>query len=285
MQFIYGFAVAFVFGILAYLLRLISLSGMIGGAIFGTIIYGCTGWQGFSIPLVFFIIGSLCTKHGYKKKAEMGIAQEEGGKRGAKHALANILAGTIFAVIFFALNIIFPMNNTGNLTVFLLSLSLITAMAGSFATAAADTGSSEIGQVYGKTPINPLTFQKVAPGTEGAISIEGTLFGIFASVIVALTALFTGLFGNTFTPFVEAADLQVAPVATILMAVSVVIGAFLGNVIESLIGVLGGKNINNEVLNFLNTLIGGLISGLIYFAFARYYLFVNLFTGHMDRIA
>ena len=97
--FLQGLILSIVMGGLAYGLKVISLSGMIGGAIFGTLIYASTGWRGFLVPLFFIVIGVLATKHGYAKKLEMGIAQEEGGKRSAKHALANILAGTIFAIL------------------------------------------------------------------------------------------------------------------------------------------------------------------------------------------
>lgn len=260
MQFLYGFIVSLFFGLLAFILRFISLSGVAGGMIFGTIIYGCTGWQGFAIPLTFFIIGSLCTKHGYKKKAEMGIAQEEGGRRGAKHALANILAGTIFAVLAYFINPDKIEMDRLNIAFGLIDLhsALIIAMVGSFATAAADTGSSEIGQVYGKTPINPLTFKRVNPGTEGAISLEGTLFGVFASIIVGLAGLVTGLFYESVKQ-IPSIHIKIY----VFMIISIVAGAFLGNMLESVIGALGGKKLNNELLNFLNTLSGGLFSGVI----------------------
>jgi len=233
MSFVYGFIVSLVMGLGAFLLRTISMSGMIGGIIFGTIIYGFTGWQGFLIPMTFFIVASTATKHGYLQKLEMGIAQDAGGKRGAKHALANILAGTIFAVLSALLK-----SGLG-------ALSLV-AMVGSFATAVADTSSSEMGQLYGKIPINPLTFKKVRPGTEGAISMEGTLWGIAASIVIVIVAFVTHLIGFT-------------------ACIAVIIGAFLGNMVESYIGAKSGKEINNEVLNFLNTLIGGLISALLAF--------------------
>ena len=233
LSFVYGFAVSLVMGLAAFFLRTISLSGMIGGIIFGTIIYGFTGWQGFLIPMTFFIVASAATKHGYLQKLEMGIAQDAGGKRGAKHALANILAGTIFAVLSALLKWGFG------------TLSLV-AMVGSFATAVADTSSSEMGQLYGRTPINPITFKRVKPGTEGAISMEGTLWGIAASLVIAIVAFVTHLIGLT-------------------ACIAVVIGAFLGNMVESYIGAKSGKEINNEVLNFLNTLIGGLISALLAF--------------------
>ena len=37
--------------------------------------------------------------------------------------------------------------------------------------------------------------------------------------------------------------------------------------IESLIGAIGGKKLNNEFLNFLNTLIGGTLAGGIFYLY------------------
>lgn len=280
MQFLYGFLVSLGCGLLAFFARTISLSGVIGGVVFGTIIYGCTGWQGFLVPLTFFVIGSLCTKIGYKKKAAMGIAQEEGGKRGAKHALANILAGTIFAV----LSLVFYSKLQGIMlgqgayegepagilhfeakAVSFIYMAFYAAMIGSFATAAADTSSSELGQVYGKTPINPLTFKRVKPGSEGAISLEGTLFGILAALVVATVGVGTGIFVYPWSNIGGHPEIWPYSVFPLIL---IAIGAFLGNFIESIIGAAGGKKLNNEFLNFLNTLIGGIISGgLVYSAF------------------
>ena len=255
MQFLYGFIVSLICAILAFLLRIISLSGMIGGVIFGTIIYGCAGWQGFLVPLAFVAIASMCTKIGYKKKSKMGIAQEEGGKRGAKHALANILAGTIFAIAssFFK----------GEY-----QIVLLVAMAGSFATAAADTTSSEMGQLYGRTPINPLTFKRVKPGTEGAVSIEGTSLGILASMIVALVGVSSGLFAKLYLYFNSFHILSYEDIH-LRAFISIVAGAFIGNMVESFVGAIGGKKLNNELLNFMNTFVGGLASGLIMYAFIK----------------
>ncbi len=253
-SFFHGFIVSSICALLAFSLRIISLSGLIGGIIFGTIIYGCTGWQGFVVPLAFVAIGSMCTLIGYKKKAEMGIAQEEGGKRGAKHALANILAGTIFAAasLFFSAEY---------------RVLFMVAMAGSFATAAADTASSEMGQLFGRTPINPITFKRVKPGTEGAVSIEGTSFGIVASMVIALVGVSSGVFVQRLClKNVKMFDFR--PI-NLPAFISIVAGAFIGNMVESVVGAIGGKKLNNELLNFMNTLVGGLASGLIMYAFIK----------------
>jgi uncharacterized protein (TIGR00297 family) len=53
------------------------------------------------------------------------------------------------------------------------------------AEAAADTVSSEIGQVLGGRPRMITTLHAVEPGTDGAVSAVGTVAGVVAAAIVA----------------------------------------------------------------------------------------------------
>jgi uncharacterized protein (TIGR00297 family) len=53
------------------------------------------------------------------------------------------------------------------------------------AEAAADTVSSEIGQVLGGRPRMITTLRTVEPGRDGAVSVAGTLAGVVAAAIVA----------------------------------------------------------------------------------------------------
>ena len=52
-------------------------------------IYAFLDWRGYLLLLAFFVIGSAATKLGYRKKAAAKLAQEDKGRRGARHALAN----------------------------------------------------------------------------------------------------------------------------------------------------------------------------------------------------
>ena len=51
--------------------------------------------------------------------------------------------------------------------------------------ATADTVSSEIGQAFGGTPLMLTTLRRVAPGTDGAVTVIGTAAGILAGMLVA----------------------------------------------------------------------------------------------------
>jgi uncharacterized protein (TIGR00297 family) len=55
----------------------------------------------------------------------------------------------------------------------------------SFAAKLADTVSSEVGKAYGRKTFLITTFQSVPAGTEGAVSLEGSLAGVAAAAGMA----------------------------------------------------------------------------------------------------
>lgn len=212
----------------AYKARTVDASGVVGGFLVGFTIGAFLGWQGFLLLLAFFVIGSACTKLGYKRKAAQNLAQEKGGRRGARHAFAN--AGVATACALFAALTDYPV---------LFGLGFAAA----FATAAADTASSEIGQLLGKRTFLITTFRPVPRGTEGAVSLEGTLAGVAASLVIAALGALLGLY-----PWVG--------------VLAIVVAAFVGTTFESVVGAALEKRqlLDNEALNFLNTLVGALVA-------------------------
>ena len=212
----------------AYAAKTVNPSGVVAGFLVGFLIYFFLDWEGYLLLLAFFVIGSGCTKFGYKTKAAHKIAQEGGGRRGARHAFAN--AGVATACALFAAVTDHPI---------LFGL----AFAGAFATAAADTASSEIGQVLGRRTFLLTTFRPVPRGTEGAVSLEGTLAGVVASLVIAAIGAAVGLY-----PWIG--------------VLPIVVAAFVGTTFESLVGAALEKRqlLDNEALNFLNTLVGALVA-------------------------
>jgi uncharacterized protein (TIGR00297 family) len=210
----------------AYAARTVDLSGVVAGWLVGTAIYAFLDWRGYLLLVAFFVIGSACTRIGYRRKAAANLAQERGGRRGARHALANSGVAACCA-LFAAL--------TPYRTLF------VVAFAAAFATAAADTSSSEIGQLVGRRTYLITTLRPVPRGTEGAVSLEGTLAGIAAAIVVAALGAAVALY----------------PWAGVL---AIVVAAFAGTTFESVVGATLEKRrlLDNEALNFLNTLIGAL---------------------------
>lgn len=223
---LFGAAINAALALGAYAIKGVDLSGAVAGWILGTSLYAFSGWRGFLMLMGLFVLGTLTTKLGYKKKDALGIAQEKGGRRGAKNAIANTAAGVAFAFLIFATPHGAPF-----------ALALVAA----FATALADTVSSEIGQAYGRTTYLITTFRRVQPGTEGAVSLEGTLAGLAAAAILGAIAAATKLI----------------PPAGIGIVVA---AAFVGNTLESYLGATldRARPMDNEVMNFLNTVAGGL---------------------------
>jgi len=212
----------------AYVGRGVDRSGAAAGVLLGTTIWAFLGWRGFLLLFAFFVLGTLATKFGYQQKAAAKLAQEQGGRRGAGNALAKTSVPALAAV--FAATTAEPV---------LFAL----ALAGAFATAAADTCSSEIGQVIGRRTFLITTLRPVPRGTEGAVSLEGTLAGVAASLVVGGLGYAVGLYSA----------LGVALVA---------VAALVATTLESLVGATLEKRglVDNHAVNFLNSLAGALVA-------------------------
>ncbi|MBI2555846.1 MAG: DUF92 domain-containing protein [Planctomycetes bacterium] len=219
------------FGLLAYYLKTVSKSGLIGGVVVGIIIYFCLGIGGFLILFTFFALGSWSSKHKYKWKASHAVAQENRGRRSLKHAVAKGGVGLVMAIMALLTDIpeIFKI-----------------AFVAAFATATFDTISSELGQIYGKKPILITSMKSVPIGTDGAISIEGTILGVASAALVGA----------------EAYLLHLISLSSIII---VVIAAFVGTTVESVLGatIERRKWVDNEVINFINISTGAGVSMLL----------------------
>ena len=223
-----GLAVNVALAAAAFAVRGVDLSGALAGILLGTAIWAFLDWRGFVLLFAFFALGTLATKFGYEQKAKAKLAQEKGGRRGARNAFSKTTVPAL-AAIFAA--------TTGQPVLFAL------ALAGAFATAASDTCSSEIGQVLGRRTFLITTLKPVPRGTEGAVSLEGTLAGIAASLVVAGLGYAVALY--------PAAGIAVVAVA-----------AFVATTLESLVGATLEKRglVDNDAVNFLNSLSGALVA-------------------------
>ena len=167
-------AINAVLAVAGYMARSVSISGLVGGVILGAAIIFGGGWQLYLVLLAFFVIGSALTRLGYSSKSVLGLAQEKGGRRGFSHAFANVGLASLIALII-------PFSSFPPELLFI-------AAAAALVTATADTTASEVGQLLGRRAFLPVTFRRVERGTEGAISVEGTLAGAAGAGAVALIA-------------------------------------------------------------------------------------------------
>jgi uncharacterized protein (TIGR00297 family) len=224
-QLLIALLVTTAFAALAYALGMISRGGALGGLLVGTTIYVSLGPRGFAVLALFVIGGSILTRFGYHSKQRTGTAQEHGGRRGARNALANCSAAVLCAVIAAA---------TG-------SELFTAAFVASLGAAFADTTESEIGQLFSRTPRLITTLRKVPPGTDGAVSLPGTLAGVTAAGITAFLAFTLNILETPGDAFLVA------------------IAAILGTVADSLIGALAPRT-GNELTNVLCTLVAAVLA-------------------------
>jgi uncharacterized protein (TIGR00297 family) len=226
-----GLALNGAIGLAAYLARSVDVAGALSAVVIGTAITAGLGLAGLALMIAFFVLGTAATKLGYRRKAARGIAQEKGGARGWQNAWAN---GGIPA----ALAVLAGMAPLG------LRDLLGIAYAASVATAAADTCSSEIGKAYGHRTFLITTLRPVPPGTEGAVSLEGTLAGLGGAAAVAAVGS-------------RDRALRLACGRRGRRSLGLV-----GSLAESLLGTVAEKRgwMDNNLLNAANTAIGALVA-------------------------
>lgn len=216
------------FAVLAYSLKMVGRSGAVGGFLVGVVIFLALGPAGFAVLALFVIGGSALTRLGYERKKRFGIAQTEGGRRGAKNALANCSVAVACAALYALTN----------------HEPFAAAFVASLGAAFADTAESEVGQIYGRNPRLITNLRKVPPGADGAVSAPGTAAGIFAAILTAFTGLSLGL--------VEGFG-----------AMSIVaLAAFFGTVADSLVGAKIPW-IGNEATNVICTLVAAAVVILV----------------------
>jgi uncharacterized protein (TIGR00297 family) len=210
----------------AYAARSIDGPGAVSAVVIGTAIVTGLGLRAFALMMVFFVLGSTVTRIGYRIKVARGIAQEKGGARGWRNAWANGGIAAAIAVL-------------GALAGPKLVPLYVLAYAAAVATATADTCSSEVGKAYGRRTFLITSFQPVPPGTEGAVSLEGTLAAVAGAAIVAFVGAGLGLYG---------------PAAAALVTLAGVVGSL----IESVVGTIAEKRgwMDNDLLNAFNTAVG-----------------------------
>ncbi|KAG8055562.1 hypothetical protein GUJ93_ZPchr0001g32733 [Zizania palustris] len=156
------------------LLSGLSASGFAAAFLLGTLTWRAFGPKGLILVASYFVMGTAATKLKIKQKEALGVAEKRGGRRGPRSVIGSSAAGCVCALL--------SIYNVGGAA---LAGFWLLGFVASFCTKLSDTVSSEIGKAYGRTTYLVTTFKVVRRGTEGAISLEGTLAGILASIILA----------------------------------------------------------------------------------------------------
>jgi len=219
--------------------KLLTPTGLLHAWFLGVLIWGSLGWQGYVVVLFYFLVGSTVTRFGMEQKEAEGIAEKRSGARGPENVWGSALTAAVCALGI----LVVPVKVETGLITYLLLLGYVA----SFSTKLSDTCASEVGKAYGKRTYLITTLQAVPRGTEGAISLEGTLAGVVGSTAIAFLGWGVGMI-----------DLP--------GVVFCVIAAFIATNLESVIGATLQAQIDwltNEVVNIVNTLIGAIAAVLL----------------------
>ena len=212
----------FILGFITYYRKSLDLFGSAVMIIMGIVIIFSAGANWLLLIILFLIMSLLATK--YSRKYKMSLGEFE-GRRTSKNVISNGVVACFMAAFggFYS--------------------PLVGGFVGAIATATSDTLASEIG-VLDSHPRLITTFQKVDPGTNGAVSVLGTAIGIIGAAIIGIAAYLLGIMPNP----------------TLSIAVSIISGT-VGCFADSILGdVLENRHIiNNEHVNLIATIVGALV--------------------------
>jgi uncharacterized protein (TIGR00297 family) len=250
--------------VLGYWRQALSASGAVGAVLVGTLIFGFGGWEWGLLLITFFVSSSWLSHYRKADKGQVAEKFAKGSRRDIGQALANGGLGAMLAVVFAR----YP------------EPLLFAAFAGVMATVNADTWATELGILSRLPPRLITSGEEVAPGTSGGV----TSLGIWASVAGAM------LIGTVSTASVQVGSLlsgngwSLRAISYTLLAV---VGGLVGSLFDSLLGATlqgiyycdhcaketeshlhhcgrpaqplrGWGWLNNDVVNFLASLVGGL---------------------------
>jgi uncharacterized protein (TIGR00297 family) len=213
-RFLIALAITAGFAVMAWFAGGVNFSGALAGSAVAFIM-AVRDLRMFLALLIVFAVTLVATRVGYARKQQLRTAEPAGGRTAAQ-AMANLgIAALVVAVA-----------GPGWPVLALAAL----------AEAAGDTSSSEIGMAFPGKTLLVTSFKSVPAGTDGGISLFGTIAALAGAASVAMAAVATGL-------------VPVSQIATIIMA------GFFGTVVDSLLGAVFERRglLDNDLVNLLST--------------------------------
>lgn len=224
------------FALLGWAVGGVTLGGALAGLVVAFLLYYGIAPGAFGVLFAVFVLTCVTTRLGHGRKRRLGIAERRRGRRTAGQVLANLgVSGAFAALVLFKVRVPHISPILGDVGVW------IVASIAALAEAAADTCSSECGEAYSDTAFLIPSFHSVPAGTDGAITLVGTLAGIAAAVVVAALA---------------AALHLLAPCAVAAAGGAGILGMF----VDTVLGAMLERRhlLNNNAVNFCSTLAAAL---------------------------
>ena len=184
--------------------------------------------------LALLVLTFSATRFGRRRKEALGTAEARRGRH-ASQVAANLGVAALAGIPLSSVHILSPTTFNAH--------AAMAAMIAAMAEATADTVSSELGQVLGGTPRLITNLRPVPAGTDGAISLAGTLSGCVAAGLVVAVAWAALPLTRIDAPLALAAGIA-------------------GTLIDSLLGAIPERHgwLNNDAVNALSTLAAALFA-------------------------
>ncbi len=263
-----------IIGLLSYYARFLDFKGVIAGIIIGLPVIVFGGYSWFLILFSFLLVGSVAS-HISSKCGKYSNCNSEKYLRSWKNVIANGIWPMLAALLL-------PFTQCSD-HIWLNYNILLIFYVSSITTMLSDTIATETGLL---SPEEPRLIHKpcikVTKGVSGGVTIAGTLFSFITSVVYAV---FSYLILHSTTH-------NSLTIKSIVFIPTVSLASFTGCLLDSLIGgilqpkyrciddekivenvleckngailISGCKFIDNHIVNFIASLLGGLISIVIY---------------------
>jgi|SRR5215472_7807247 len=218
--------ITLVFALFAWVVRGVTTSGAIAGAVVCFALIRGVGWSGFLALCAVFLLTWIATRIGYARKLRQGTAESRRG-RDALQVFANLAIAAGCAVMF----------------AFGHNPRFLAALAAALAEASGDTVASEIGQAVGGVPRLVTSWKSVPIGTDGAITVRGTLAGVLAVATVIAICFATGV-----------VDQRAAFIGAGAAIAATLLDSLMGATLER------DRRLGNNGVNFLSTLFAAAIA-------------------------
>jgi len=218
--------ITLVFALFAWLVRGVTTSGAVAGAMVSFALIRGVGWGGFLALGTVFLLTWISTRIGYSRKLKLGTAESRRG-RDWMQVFANLAVAAGCAALYgFAHH---PRFAAG--------------VAAALAEASGDTVESELGQAVGGVPRLLTSGKRVAIGTDGAITVRGTLAGVLSISTVIAVCFATGV-----------VDRRAAFISAGAAVAATLLDSLLGATLER------RRRLGNNAVNFLSTLAAAAIT-------------------------
>ncbi len=157
---------AAMFALTAFLLNWLTLDGSLSAAIFGIIIYGLGDWPAALLGLTFFVTASLLSSDTESMEEKLSVKFRRNGNQ----VWANGFWFALWVMLWFITK----------------EPIFMATAAASIAAANADTWATEVGNKFTGKTILINNFEEVQKGTDGGVSIQGTLAALAGASLIAL---------------------------------------------------------------------------------------------------